>query len=270
MYICLSSAFRFKKNVKCSVRDVPFELNCPKMQLSERRLTVRSGSWGVGERMRDGEHGAAGSVQAMRSERTRAALLSAAERVFARDGFEASRIEDIAAEAGRSRGAFYANFANKTEVFLALRSLVVQRRAREIRERLEPLSMDEPGGEEVRYQKVMAYMLEQICDTRTILLQIEFKLFALRHPAMLEELSEKHLEAAISTNQREIPDLLAAHGETEDKMRTKTMTMEAVLEGFALNALFCPQVLTEEQIAALVPKMLATVLSGSRGERVRV
>src|ERR1700749_1355743 len=55
------------------------------------------------------------SHQALKSERTRAELLRAAEVIFARDGFEASRIEDIAAEAGRSRGAFYANFASQTE-----------------------------------------------------------------------------------------------------------------------------------------------------------
>src|ERR1700733_16316312 len=77
------------------------------------------------------------SRQALRSERTRSALLTAAEKIFARDGFEASRIEDIAAEANRSRGAFYANFASKTEVFLALRSRVARRRAREVKDRID-------------------------------------------------------------------------------------------------------------------------------------
>ena len=48
-----------------------------------------------------------------RTEETRRKLLAAGLRVFARDGFEASRLEDIAAEAGHTRGAFYANFATK-------------------------------------------------------------------------------------------------------------------------------------------------------------
>src|SRR5258708_35077140 len=61
------------------------------------------------------------SRQHLRTAATRKALLEAACHVFVRDGFEASRIEDIAAEAGRSRGAFYVNFANKAEAFLALR-----------------------------------------------------------------------------------------------------------------------------------------------------
>src|SRR5271155_4775786 len=80
---------------------------------------------------------AAVSRQALRSERTRTALMTAAEKIFARDGFEASRIEDIASEANRSRGAFYANFASKTEVFLALRSRATRRRSRELKELID-------------------------------------------------------------------------------------------------------------------------------------
>jgi AcrR family transcriptional regulator len=197
----------------------------------------------------------AGSVQAARSERTRTALLVAAELVFARDGFEASRIEDIAAEAGRSRGAFYANFESKAEVFLALRSLASQRRAREVRELLEPIE-----GEDARHQAVLQYILEQICDTRTLLLEIEFKLFALRHPEMLKELAEKHIEAATTINQRELADLFRHRQETLDEMRLNSLAIEAVLEGFALNALFSPSVLSPERLQALVPQLLARIL----------
>src|ERR1700682_390202 len=60
------------------------------------------------------------SRQAERTEATRRKLLSAAERIFARDGFEAARLEDIAAGAGYTRGAFYANFCGKEEIFFAL------------------------------------------------------------------------------------------------------------------------------------------------------
>src|SRR5260370_21383540 len=60
------------------------------------------------------------SRQAERTETTRRKLLAAAERIFARDGFEAARLEDIAAGAGYTRGAFYANFGGKEEIFFAL------------------------------------------------------------------------------------------------------------------------------------------------------
>ena len=196
------------------------------------------------------------SRQLERSERTRSELLRAAEAIFVRDGFEASRIEDIAAEAGRSRGAFYANFDSKTEVFLALRSLAVRRRARELRQRIESV-----GDQAERYDAVIRYLLEQICDTQTLLLQIEFKLFALRHPEMLAELSEKHLEASTSINRQEIGDLFPEKNTQEgiEEMRYTTLLMESLMEGFALNAMFSPQILDAARVGAVLPEMFATV-----------
>ena len=55
-----------------------------------------------------------------KSEATRRKLIDAALRIFARDGFEAARLEDIAKESGHTRGAFYANFDTKEDLFLAL------------------------------------------------------------------------------------------------------------------------------------------------------
>jgi AcrR family transcriptional regulator len=190
----------------------------------------------------------------MKSERTRTELLRAAEVVFARDGFEASRIEDIAAEAGRSRGAFYANFASKTEVFLTLRSLATRRHARALRERIQDVK-DEEG----RYKAIIHYIVEQICDTQTQLLQIEFKLFALRHPEMLAELAEKHLEASTSVNQQELSDLFPEKNEKHAETRCNTLAVEALLEGFALNARFSPKVLDESRIQEMVPELLAQI-----------
>lgn len=194
------------------------------------------------------------SRQALRSERTRTALLTAAEKIFARDGFEASRIEDIAAEANRSRGAFYANFANKTEVFLALRSRAARKRARGLKERI-----DQVTGEQARYDAVIRYILEQICDSQTLLLQVEFKLFALRHPDLLPELSEKHLEASCSVNQEELHEFFTEHGKDLAQMRRNTLAIEAILEGFAVNALFGPSVLTATYLKQTVPQLLARI-----------
>src|ERR1700691_11110 len=63
---------------------------------------------------------AAPSRQAARTAATRRKLLLAAEQTFARDGYEAARLEDIAARAGYTRGAFYANFASKEDIFFGL------------------------------------------------------------------------------------------------------------------------------------------------------
>jgi AcrR family transcriptional regulator len=195
------------------------------------------------------------SGQTLRSERTRSALLTAAEKIFARDGFEASRIEDIAAEAGRSRGAFYANFENKTEVFLELRSRAMLAKAIEFREIYNKVS-----GDDARQTAIHRHILENICNSQSILLQIEFKLFALRHPDMLPELAEKHLEASTSVHQRELSDLFEPSDLVPETNRRKTLAVEAILEGFALNMLFGPKVVTPEYLEQLIPKLLSEVL----------
>ena len=51
---------------------------------------------------------------------TRARLLDAAEQVFLRRGLQGSSVEEIAAEAGFTRGAFYSNFKSKEELFVEL------------------------------------------------------------------------------------------------------------------------------------------------------
>jgi len=68
---------------------------------------------------------------------THEALLDAAARLFAERGFGATAIEQIAEEAGFSRGAFYSNFATKEELFAALLQERVYERYREMtRERM--------------------------------------------------------------------------------------------------------------------------------------
>jgi AcrR family transcriptional regulator len=51
---------------------------------------------------------------------TRRRLLEAAERVFLRRGLRGSSVEEITAEAGFTRGAFYSNFKSKQELFVEL------------------------------------------------------------------------------------------------------------------------------------------------------
>src|SRR5258706_6443215 len=51
---------------------------------------------------------------------TRERLLEAATLVFSRRGFDAASVEEIAEEAGYSKGAVYSNFASKEELFLTL------------------------------------------------------------------------------------------------------------------------------------------------------
>ena len=60
-----------------------------------------------------------------RKARTRGELVEAADRLFTRQGFHATRLDAIAAEAGYTKGAVYSNFESKEDLFFA----VYERRA---------------------------------------------------------------------------------------------------------------------------------------------
>jgi AcrR family transcriptional regulator len=196
------------------------------------------------------------SRQHLRTAATRKALLEAAFHVFIRDGFEASRIEDIAREAGRSRGAFYVNFSNKAEAFLALREQQFQTYEARFRERLQGQTTREEQS-----QAVEELMVEVALEKSYILLELEFKLFAIRHPRLLKGLAKKHFEA-----KREIEELrdLFPRNCSQLTLRQRRLTCEAVLDGLVLNLAFNSEVMTREYIESCLPQLMRSVIDLSR------
>jgi AcrR family transcriptional regulator len=82
-----------------------------------------------------------------RQERTRSCLLESAARVFARRGLAQASVDQIAADAGFTKGAVYANFGSKEELFLEmLDAKFAQRLAAMDR----ALSTDEPPEAQAR------------------------------------------------------------------------------------------------------------------------
>jgi AcrR family transcriptional regulator len=58
--------------------------------------------------------------RAERQALTRTALVDAAERLFVAQGFHATSLDSVAAEAGYTKGAVYSNFASKEDLFFAV------------------------------------------------------------------------------------------------------------------------------------------------------
>ena len=128
-----------------------------------------------------------GSRQAERTEVTRRKLLDAAKLIFAKDGFEAARLEDISAGAGYTRGAFYANFKSKEDIFFALLEEWV-------RERIDSLTttLIQHKGPREKLAALRKHYAEVARDRRLVLISLEFKLFALRHPEAHARLQNRH------------------------------------------------------------------------------
>jgi AcrR family transcriptional regulator len=124
-----------------------------------------------------------------RSERaaiTRRGLLEVAERRFFSDGYHATSIDDIADEAGYTKGAVYSAYQSKAGLFLALLDDVIERRLEETRSLF---------AEHQAPAAKLAALAEQRIDERTTrfsLLAIEFLVHAARDPTLLADFAERY------------------------------------------------------------------------------
>lgn len=173
---------------------------------------------------------------------TREQLLKAAREIFAHDGFESARIEDIAAKAKKTRGAFYDNFRDKEDVFFAI---FEQNIARDQEKVIDALSATSSLDERV---EALARHLEDLFrDKQRVLLNLEFKMYVIRHPQRRRRLSELHSEMCLRCSMTKIntlfPELIGA---AIKKRRKLTTEMGALIDGVALNSLFNPEGLTDE------------------------
>src|SRR2546430_1523989 len=75
---------------------------------------------------------------------TRQCLMKSAARVFARRGLQQASIDEVAEDAGFTKGAFYANFKSKEELFLAM----LDERFTQRIEDIERVIADEGSGPE--------------------------------------------------------------------------------------------------------------------------
>lgn len=123
-----------------------------------------------------------------RVDRTRAELLAAAARVFAQRGFEGATVGDIAADAGFTKGAVYAHFASKSEVFLALARQSLVRCGDDDVAAVPGVTAD--GVD----QPAVAAWIRQAQDDPRLLLTLEFVSYGLRHPEARAELGEMQQE----------------------------------------------------------------------------
>src|ERR1700733_10339315 len=192
-----------------------------------------------------------------RTEATRRALLDAARRIFARDGFEASRIEDIASATGHTRGAFYAHFSSKEDLFFALLEQDAGDRLRGLRSVLERCP-DSEG----RMRALRKFYVARASDRQWVMLALEFKLFALRHPKLRARLARTHrriresLKLEIIT--KLMPELMKERRELREVRR---VALEAVLNGLVLEHAYDPETISQAQATAVLGRMFDVLMA---------
>lgn len=119
----------------------------------------------------------AGNKHQRRTRETQARILAAAEVIFSEQGFENTQLEEVAARAGYTRGAIYAHYSDKEDLFLALMQKQVLTQFTAIWRAIEaePQLSKRPGI-------FKQWIVSQVNDRYWSMLILEFKLYVLRRP----------------------------------------------------------------------------------------
>jgi AcrR family transcriptional regulator len=117
---------------------------------------------------------------------TREALLDAAGRVFARQGYVSTSVDEVAGEAGMTKGAVYSNFASKDDLFAAVIERHQDQRMLAIARSVDPSA---PLAEQTTFAgaQFMAAL-----DRDLVLLTLEYTLHAARHPSGHQAMRERY------------------------------------------------------------------------------
>jgi AcrR family transcriptional regulator len=189
---------------------------------------------------------------------TRSRLLEAAGTVFARRGLHQASIDDVAEEAGFTKGAFYANFASKEELFLAM----LDERFAARFEELERATAGDEAPEEQARQAGTDFSRAIAADPEWERLFFEFAAHAGRDEQFRKELMKRY--GALRAH---IEELYRRRIERDPEMTDPPLPLDkialmsfAMVHGMALEKMLEPDMVDDE----LYGTMLMIFFTGLR------
>ena len=182
-------------------------------------------------------------------------LLAAALRVFARCGYQEARVDEIAAEAGYSKGALYWHFSGKEEL---LEALLEERIDAPVRDMVALLASARPERD-MSVEATREFAREVGEEREALLLEREYWTLAIRDPQLRARYAERQTElrdglaAALVARARHLgtPELTVP---AEDVARI----VMSVIHGLAVDELVEPGSVRPE----LVGEALAVIYAG--------
>jgi AcrR family transcriptional regulator len=189
--------------------------------------------------------------QQIRIQETQARLLDAAEEVFVRDGFEGAQLDQIAAAAGRSKGAVYTHFKNKEDLFLAL----FEHRTRAYVARLED-SVRKCTDRKQSLEAFREFYIGLVQDKALSILTLEFKLYAFRHPESKERFriafATSRTTADVGLNAKIFGELTQSERADND---LAFAALGPIISGLILESNFEPEALSEKQLRKILGRI---------------
>jgi AcrR family transcriptional regulator len=188
--------------------------------------------------------------RAEQNDRNRALLLSAALQVFLSRGYHAATLEQIADEAGFSRGAVYSRFESKADMFLALLTDRIAARAAENAAAVAQLAISGT----VAGLAELAWQAERATPGWRLLVT-EFRVVAARDPVL-----NRRYAAAHATTVDAVTGILSAMAERDGislgvPARQLAGLLLAVEAGIALEQLASPDAVDIRQAGAVLRQL---------------
>jgi len=202
-----------------------------------------------------------------RRARTRAELLDAAARIFAQRGYHGASMHEIAADAGLTTGAIYANFANKEALFLALADQQVTQRRAEISSILDqPMTAASVATEGAA--RFVAFLDH---EPDWPLLYFEFWAYGVRNPELRDEFTPRRraVQEVIAKVIQRAADALDL--ELPYPAEQLAVGVSAAINGLAFERVADPGVVPDQVFAHIVSALMTGIFSTAtpRGGRPR-
>ncbi len=179
---------------------------------------------------------------------TRNLLLNAAEHVFARVGYEKAQTEEIAEAAGFSKGALYAHFKSKEDLFLALYEV---KTAQSLAKLL--LSLDSAPTRAAKINAFRSFYINLSKEKEWALITLEVKLLMRRHPEVRARLRQMN-ENATDTIQKALICLFGKSAQPAGE------ALGGIFSALVLEADLGPAVLSQLKMRAMLGTIFDVLL----------
>ncbi|HEX6116327.1 MAG TPA: TetR/AcrR family transcriptional regulator [Solirubrobacterales bacterium] len=184
---------------------------------------------------------------------TRSSLLRSAAKLFCRHGLDGASVEEVAHDAGYTKGAFYSNFKSKEELFLVM---LDERFAAELERTDRILAGEGEWADEAR-DAARDFIASVGHDDEWRRLYFEFVAYAMRNDEFRQELATRHralrerLAAILARWSADFP------GEPPVPIADISAMVDFMADGFLLDRMVDPEL--DEDLYAT---MLAIFLRG--------
>jgi AcrR family transcriptional regulator len=170
--------------------------------------------------------------------KTRQLVVDAAYKLFRRKGFAGTSLDEIATEAGLTKGAVYSNFANKEELFLSFLNT-------------DHGDLDALGDTSIPYDERMRqigakFAHDYPADPLDVALSLELKAFALRNPQLRDAWATALLIAMDSTMEAAAELLGEDSAGAPPLDREHALIAQALADGLRELRSVVPELVTED------------------------